>query len=229
MSDTTSNGRKSVRASSALPASTRGCSRWLSHSARPWPGRCLMTGSTPPSRKPVQEIRARLATSSGSSEKARSPITSWEPSTGTSQTGAQSTVMPASCSMDAIRRACQPCRLGPGFRIAGREVADPAGRRKGRPFRRTHPGDPAAFLVDQDGSVRTPDRGPQVGDERPDLIGRLAVAAEQDEAEGIGLPEELAFFRGEGGTGAAVDDRGGKLRGGSLLTDGQECTRRSVT
>ena len=123
----------------------------------------------------------------------------------------------------------QPCRLGSRFRIAGREVADPPGRRKSRPFRRTHPRDAAAFLIDQDRSIRPPDRVPQVGDECPDLIGRLAVAAEQDEAEGIGLPEELAFFRGKGGTGAAVDDRGGKLRGGSLATDGQECTRRSVT
>ena len=41
-------GAKSVAERSACEAVTTGKSRWLSASARPWPGMCLMTGITPP-------------------------------------------------------------------------------------------------------------------------------------------------------------------------------------
>ena len=41
-------GVKSCASSSAIVASTCGTSWWLSTVARPWPGMCLMTGSTPP-------------------------------------------------------------------------------------------------------------------------------------------------------------------------------------
>ena len=40
------------RAICSAAASTTGRPRWLSWRARPWPGRCLITGSTPPARKP---------------------------------------------------------------------------------------------------------------------------------------------------------------------------------
>ena len=48
-------GRKSTAASSEGAASMRGRARWLSAVARPWPGTCLMTGSTPPARQPADD------------------------------------------------------------------------------------------------------------------------------------------------------------------------------
>ena len=47
-------------------ASTTGRSRWLSAAARPCPGMCLMTGSTPPAISPSAAARPRSATVSGS-------------------------------------------------------------------------------------------------------------------------------------------------------------------
>ena len=48
------NGRKSRAASASRLAVTTGSSRWLSTLARPWPGMCLTTGTTPPARRPSQ-------------------------------------------------------------------------------------------------------------------------------------------------------------------------------
>ena len=59
--------RNRVRASSSIAGlDRRGRRRWLSTCARPWPGICLMTGSTPPSSSPAHTARARRATRSGS-------------------------------------------------------------------------------------------------------------------------------------------------------------------
>ena len=44
--------REVGRLSSARGASTTGSSRWLSRAARPCPGMCLITGSTPPASRP---------------------------------------------------------------------------------------------------------------------------------------------------------------------------------
>src|ERR1700704_3169321 len=44
------NGTKSTASSSCRVAVTTGRSKWLSAVARPCPGICLMTGSTPPPR-----------------------------------------------------------------------------------------------------------------------------------------------------------------------------------
>ena len=52
------NGTKSLFDSSAYGVATTGRSRWLSAVARPWPGMCLMTGTTPPAINPSATSRA---------------------------------------------------------------------------------------------------------------------------------------------------------------------------
>src|SRR5262245_57306530 len=59
-------GRKSTASSSDRLASMQGSARWLSAPARPWPGTCLMTGSTPPDRQPSITALPRTITVSGS-------------------------------------------------------------------------------------------------------------------------------------------------------------------
>ena len=61
------NGRKSVTASVSCAVSTTGRERWLSTPARPWPGICLITGSTPPSIRPWAASRPRSMTICASS------------------------------------------------------------------------------------------------------------------------------------------------------------------
>ena len=62
-------------------------------------------------------------------------------------------------------------------------------------MRRLQPRHPAALLVDQHRRVGAPDAAAQRADQRADLVGRLAIAREQDEAERIGGAEERAFAR----------------------------------
>ena len=59
-------------------------------------------------------------------------------------------------------------------------------------MRRLQPRDPAAFLIDQHRRVGAADAVAQLRDQRAHLIGRLAIAREQDEAERIGVAEEAA-------------------------------------
>ncbi len=66
-SASSAKGRKSCDSSSARLARTVGSSRWLSVSARPWPGMCFITGSTPPAARPVAAARPSVATISGRS------------------------------------------------------------------------------------------------------------------------------------------------------------------
>jgi hypothetical protein len=72
-------------------------------------------------------------------------------------------------------------------------------------MRRLEAGDAAAFLVDQDGSVIAPDAGPQRFNEVTGLIGRPAIALEQDEAERIGIGKKAALGIQQLRTGAAQD------------------------
>ena len=58
--------RNRVRASSSRPVSTTRQAWWLSTWARPWPGMCLMTGSTPPASSPSHTARPSRATRAGS-------------------------------------------------------------------------------------------------------------------------------------------------------------------
>ena len=46
-------------------ALTTGRAWWLSTSARPWPGMCFITGSTPPSMRPAMWARASAITFQG--------------------------------------------------------------------------------------------------------------------------------------------------------------------
>ena len=62
--------------------------------ARPWPGKCLSTGSTPASRSPWAYAPANSTTCAGSEPNERSPITSSSDSVVTSTTGAKSIVTP---------------------------------------------------------------------------------------------------------------------------------------
>ena len=53
------NGTKSEASSSSRVAVTTGRSKWLSAMARPCPGMCLMTGSTPPGHQAFRHRRAQ--------------------------------------------------------------------------------------------------------------------------------------------------------------------------
>jgi hypothetical protein len=57
-------------------------------------------------------------------------------------------------------------------------------------------GDKAAFLIDQYRRVGPPDGFPEAGNKSLQLIGRIAIIAEQDQAERIGLSEKPDFLIG---------------------------------
>ena len=60
-------------------------------------------------------------------------------------------------------------------------------------MRRSQTRHTAAFLVDHNRSIGAADTVAQRGDKVADLIGRDAVAAEEDEAERIGSSEKIAL------------------------------------
>ncbi|MNT63338.1 hypothetical protein D3C72_2011460 [compost metagenome] len=70
---------------------------------------------------------------------------------------------------------------------------------------------PAAFLVDQHWGVGAAHAVAQVSDQGLDLIGRVHVAAEQDEAPGSRLGEEGALLRRQPVARTAVDGGGGHV------------------
>ncbi len=88
-----------------------------------------------------------------------------------------------------------------------RQRGQTRGRWVAAPVRRAQPRHPAAFLVDQDRRVVAADAAAQRGDQIAHLIGRAAVAAEQDEADRVGGGEEIAFRGGKALAGAAQDNR----------------------
>ena len=79
--------------------------------------------------------------------------------------------------------------------------------RESRPLRRLHPRDPSAFLVNQDWHVGPPAELAQGAGQRQHLRLGFAVALEEDEAGGIGVPEECAFVSRNVEAGEAVDRR----------------------
>ena len=80
-------------------------------------------------------------------------------------------------------------------------------------MRRTQPRHPAAFLIDQNRRVVAADAAAQRADQIAHLIGRAAVAAEQNEADRIGGGEEIAFRGAKALAGAAQDDRARRVIG----------------
>ncbi len=73
-------------------------------------------------------------------------------------------------------------------------------------MRRLEACDAAAFLVDQHRRIRPPDRVAQGDDEAAQLVRIVAIALKQDEAEWIGVTEEVALDLRERRAGAAEDD-----------------------
>ena len=101
----------------------------------------------------------------------------------------------------------EPGRLEPGIGIAGIEVAQQPGRRRLAPLRRPQPGNPAAFLVDQDRRLAARHAGTQLVDQAARALDRVDVAGEQDEAQRIGIAEEGTLLRRQFRPGAAQNQR----------------------
>jgi len=106
--------------------------------------------------------------------------------------------------------------------VVGDQPSTEAGRRRRRrvgqrgqtrsrwvaaPVRRAQARHAAAFLVNQNRRIVTADAAAQRADQIAHLIGRAAVAAEQNEADRIGGGEEIAFRGGNTLAGAAQDNR----------------------
>ncbi|MNV77985.1 hypothetical protein D3C71_1714500 [compost metagenome] len=79
------------------------------------------------------------------------------------------------------------------------------------PVRRAEALHPTAFLIDQDGGVGAPHAVAQIVNQRLHLGLGVHVAAEQDEAPGLGLSEEGALLRRQLVAGTAVDGGGGHI------------------
>ena len=93
-----------------------------------------------------------------------------------------------------------------------RQRAERGGRRRLAPMRWLEARDPAALLVDQDRRAGPADRAAQLADQRAHLVGRLAIALEQDEAIGIGVAEKARLLGRQARAGAAIDHRPGSGR-----------------
>ena len=172
-------GRAPARRAPAARGRARGAgsSRWLSTAVSPWPGKCFAQAATP-SRpaSPALKATAWRATSPGSREKLRSPITGFAGFVSTSATGAKSrsTRRSASSRPSARATAC-----GVGRRAA---LAEPAHRRPLRP-RRAQPLHAPALLIDRHAQRRV-SRRPlvQLGHQCAQLLGRVDVAGEEHDA-----------------------------------------------
>ncbi len=74
------------------------------------------------------------------------------------------------------------------------------------PVRRPEPGDPAALLVDQHRRIGAADTVAQRSDQVAKLRRLAAVAAEQDEAQRVGLGKKAALGGAEAFAGTAEND-----------------------
>ena len=74
-------------------------------------------------------------------------------------------------------------------------------------MRRPQPSHPPAFLVDQDRRVARPIAPRSAATSSRDLVGRAAVAAEQDETDRVGSAEEAPLVVAQLFTGTTQDDR----------------------
>src|SRR4029077_18539372 len=87
--------------------------------------------------------------------------------------------------------------LAGGFSIARMNFAEPRGGRAQLPVRRFHPGNAAAFLIDQDRRGRIVQSFPQALRQRAQLLRTLDVARKDDEPPWLRVAEESKFFRAE--------------------------------
>ncbi len=117
-----------------------------------------MIGSTPPSSRPSICARPRSMIAAGSNAKARSPITASAPSTGTSSTGRQSTLMPDLGQVVRDQPRVEIDRLQRRLVLRGVDGAEARRRRARLPAGRFQPRHASAFLVDQDGRAVVADR-----------------------------------------------------------------------
>jgi hypothetical protein len=94
-----------------------------------------------------------------------------------------------------------------------RQGSEAGGRWVEAPMRRAEPRDAAALLVDKDRRIITTDTFAQRGDQLTDLIGRAAVAPEQDEADWSGGRKEIAFESVQALAGTTQNNRARRLIG----------------
>ena len=175
------------------PAAARGCRRV----ARPWPGMCLSTGSTPPASSPAATAPPIAATCLG--RVAIGAVA--DHGIGAARRHVRDR---QAIDVDAERQQVAGDQAGAepggGEALGHVAVVDPpvgGAARINRPMRMTQPLHPSAFLVDQHRRVGS-DRLTAFRGELLDLARRAHIAVEQDEAPRLGLAQETALVGGEG-------------------------------
>jgi len=86
-----------------------------------------------------------------------------------------------------------------------RQQAVGSARRIAPPMGRAEPLDATAFLIDQHGRIGAADAGAQGLGQPPDLVGRIDIALEQDEAPRLDVPIERPLLGRQGLTRASQD------------------------
>ena len=137
-------------------AVTTGSSLWLSTSARPWPGICLMIPTTPADAIPSSTARPERrdlhrfgAQSAVADDVGRARLADVEQRQSVD-------VDPALPKRQRYGPRVDPRRLDRRRRRHGIEPVERLRCRKGRPVGRLHPRDAPAFLVDQDRQIVAP-------------------------------------------------------------------------
>ena len=176
--------------STSSGASTRGRARWLSHAARPWPGMCFSTGSTPPVQQaPVPERGRRRSRCRG---RCRSSGCAGRVSVGPRDVGSGHAV--ASMPDRAQLLGDQPIAQVHGARGAFPARGSASGPAAGAQFRASAAG-PCAATRPPSWSIRMgaswPAADAQVGGQAcGSAAPALDVAGEQDEAPRAHLGKE---------------------------------------
>ncbi len=127
--------RKGTRSDSSSPARVFVCTgsvRWLSAGTDPWPGKCLITGSTPDDEKPSAAATTCSDTARGRDDGEREPIVGSPGPDVTSASGAKSTVNPRPRSSAPLAayalRVSAVSSAAPALMKVGNRVAAPRNR-----------------------------------------------------------------------------------------------------